>query len=121
MRSIAALRLSLTVAATVLLGCRGINTVPDPVAPDAAVQNFELEIPQNLEVRNVDFSAVAYSDVSGSGGLVGSSTVGRGFLKVYAFDRGSGESVLLLYENIAKRKQPVQVIRFRPASRARGD
>src|SRR5262245_25044376 len=71
MRSITSLRFGLTVAGLLVVGCRGINTVPEPVSPEAAVQDFELEIPPNLEVRNVDFSAVAYSDVTGSGGLVG--------------------------------------------------
>ncbi len=38
---------------------------------------------------------------------------GRGFLKVYAVDRDSGDSLLLIYENVAERKEPVQVFRFR--------
>ena len=114
MRSASRFRPLLTAVFPLLVGC-AVNTVPRQVSPDAAVQDFELEIPANLEVRNVDFSAVAYSDVFGSQGLVGSSTVGRGFLKVYAADRTTGESVLLLFENIAKRKRPVQVIRFRPS------
>lgn len=97
-----------------LVGCSPVNTVPPPVSPEAAVQEFELEIPAGLEVRNVDFTASLYSDVSGTPTAVGSATGGRAFLKVFAVDRKSGESVLLLYENIEKRKRPVQVIRFLP-------
>lgn len=98
--------------ASVLVGCSPVNTVPPPVSPEAAIQEFALEIPAGLEVRNVDFTASLYSDVSGTPNAVGSATGGRAFLKVYAVDRKSGESVLLLYENIEKRKRPVQVIRF---------
>jgi hypothetical protein len=110
---------NLTPAALFLLiGCHPLNTVPAPVSPEAAIQEFQLDIPAGLEVRNVDFIATVYSDVSGNQDFVGSTTGGRAFLKVYAIDRQSGESVLLLYENIAKRKRPVQVIRFRAGSGA---
>ncbi len=36
-------------------------------------------------------------------------------MKVYAVHRTTGEQFLLLYEDIAHRKRPVQVIHFRRA------
>lgn len=98
-----------------LLGaaCAPINTVPEPLAPTDPVQHYDLEVPASLEIRSVDFDAALFSDVSGGSELVGTQVGGRGFLKVYAVHRQTGEQYLLIYENIRERKQPVQVIRFR--------
>lgn len=102
--------------------CTPVNTVPEPVAPTAAIQYHDLEIPADLEVKSADFSATTFSDVSGSGGSTSSSVGGRAFVKVYAVHRTTGEQYLLLYEDIARRKRPVQVIRFvRGSDRARPD
>lgn len=106
--------LTYAVAACAITACFPVNTVPEPVAPSDPVAEYELEIPGNLEVRHVDFSATIYAD--GSGNLHDTSVGGRAFLKVHAVDRDSGEAVLLLYENVAERKQPVQVFRFRNAA-----
>lgn len=92
--------------------CTPVNTVPAPVAPGDPVQYYDLDLPSSLDIRSVDFSAALFSDVSGGPDLVGSSVGGRGFLKVYAVDRNSGQQYLLLYEDIRGRKRPVQVIRF---------
>jgi hypothetical protein len=94
------------------VACSPVNTVPEPVSPTAAIQHYDLEIPADLEIKSVDFSATTFSDVSGSGGSTSSSVGGRAFVKVYAVHRTTGEQYLLLYEDIAHRKQPVQVIRF---------
>ena len=94
------------------VACAPVNTVPEPVSPTAAVQYYDLEIPADLEIRNVDFSATTFSDVSGAGGSTSSSVGGRAFVKVYAVHRTTGEQFLLLYEDIQRRKRPVQVIRF---------
>src|SRR5690606_30640248 len=96
--------LALLVAAGLLLaGCMPVNTVPAPVKPSDPVQQFELVLPGNLEVRGVDFSAA----LAGTGSPKGPSGVeGRGFLKVFAVDRDNGDSVLLIYENVAERKDP---------------
>lgn len=93
-----------------------VNTVPAPVSPTAAVQHYDLDLPPDLEIRSVDFSATTFSEVSGSGGSTSSSVGGRAFVKVYAVRRKNGEQFLLLYEDIAHRKLPVQIIRFRPAA-----
>ena len=90
-----------------------VNTVPEPVSPAASVQYYDLDIPADLEIKAVDFAATAFTDVSGINGQTSSSTSGRGFIKVYAVQRGTGEQFLLLYEDIARRKRPVQVIHFR--------
>jgi hypothetical protein len=93
--------------------CSPINTVPSPVAPTDPVQYYDLDLPSSLEVKSVDFDAALFTNVSGGSGAVGSQVGGRGFLKVYAVDRQTGQQYLLLYENIRERKRPVQVIRFR--------
>ena len=91
-----------------------VNTVPAPVFPTTAVQFYDLEIPADLEVKSVDFSATTFSEVSGAGGNTSSAVGGRAFVKVYAVHRGMGTQFLLLYEDIAHRRQPVQIIRFVP-------
>lgn len=109
-------RISLSLVALLgpgsVVACRPVNTVPDPVSPTAAVQYYDLEVPSDLEIKGVDFSATTFSDVSGSQGITSSSVGGRAFVKVYAVHRTTGEHFLLLYEDITHRKRPVQVIRF---------
>lgn len=112
------MRFQVSLAAVILLpvlwgaACTPVNTVPAPVSPSAAVQYHDLEVPSDLEIKSVDFSATTFSEVSGSGGVTGSSVGGRAFVKVYAVQRTTGEQFLLLYEDIEHRKQPVQIIRF---------
>jgi hypothetical protein len=97
--------------------CSGtVNTVPPVVSPSAPAREYTLELPAELEIRSVDYSASLYSDVSGGAQVaITSSTGGRAFVKVYAVHRRTGEQYLLLYENIASRAQPVHIIRFRSA------
>lgn len=101
-------------AAVAAVACSPVNTVPAPVSPTAAIQHYDLEVPADLEIKAVDFSATTFSDVSGSGGATTSAVGGRAFVKVYAVHRTTGEQFLLLYEDIEHRKRPVQVIRFIP-------
>jgi hypothetical protein len=93
--------------------CSPINTVPAPVTPADPVQYYDLDLPSSLEIKSVAFDAALFTDVSGGPDAVGSQVGGRGFLKVYAVDRKTGEQYLLIYENIRERKRPVQIIRFR--------
>jgi hypothetical protein len=96
--------------------CAGpVNTVPDPVSPSASVQYYDLDIPSDLEIKAVDFTATTFTDVTGVNGITSSNTSARGFVKVYAVQRRTGEQFLLLYEDIARRKRPIQVIHFRAA------
>ncbi|MFL5613041.1 MAG: hypothetical protein ACJ796_05210 [Gemmatimonadaceae bacterium] len=104
------------------IACGPVNTVPAPVSAAAAIQYYDLEIPSDLEIRSVDFSATTFSEVAGSQGATTSSVGGRAFVKVYAVHRRTGEQFLLLYEDIEHRRRPVQVIRFLPSpDRARPD
>lgn len=90
-----------------------INTLPGPASPTTAVQYYDLEVPGDLEIKAVDFAATTFSEVFGPPhGFTTSSVGGRAFVKVYAVHRTTGEQFLLLYEDIAHRTQPVQVIRF---------
>ena len=98
------------------VACSPVNTVPAPASPSAAIRYYDLEVPSGLEIKAVDFSATTFSAVSGSGGTTTSEVGGRAFVKVYAVRRTTGEQFLLLYEDIEHRKQPVEVIRFVPAS-----
>lgn len=98
-----------------IAGCQTVNTVPEPVAPTAAIRYYDLDVPPDLEIRAVDFAATTFAEVAGAGGSTSSSVGGRAFVKVYGVSRKTGEQFLLLYEDIARRKQPVQIIRFRPA------
>lgn len=106
-------------ALLVLGACsRTVNTLPPLVRPDAQVREITLDLPAGLEIRSVDYNATMFSDVSGTSGEFGitsSSVGGRAFVKVYAVEQSTGQQVLLLYENVAQRAQPVQIIRFRSA------
>ena len=101
------------VLAAATSACTPVNTVPAPVTPADPVQYYDLDLPSSLEIKSVAFDAALFTDVSGGPDVVGSKIGGRGFLKVYAVDRKTGEQYLLIYENIRERKRPVQVIRFR--------
>lgn len=96
-----------------------VNTVPAPVAPDDPVTQYEIEIPDALEVKSVSFDATTFGDVSGSEFAVTTAVGGRAFLKVYAVHRKTGDQYFLIYEDIVHRKTPVQVIRFRPVPDSR--
>jgi hypothetical protein len=89
-----------------------VNTVPIPATPADPILYYDLDLPSDLDIRAVDFDAALFTAVSGTGDAIGSAVGGRGFLKVYAVHRKTGEQYLLLYENIPERKRPVQVIRF---------
>lgn len=102
---------SIVAAASACTGA--VNTVPEPVSPSASVQYYDLDIPSDFEIKAVDFAATSFTDVSGFNGITSSTTSGRAFVKVYAVQRGTGDQFLLLYEDIARRKRPIQVIHFR--------
>ena len=91
-----------------------VNTIPPVADPTTAVRYYDLQLPRDLEVKAVDFTATTYADVSGANGYTSSSVAGRAFVKVYAVHRTTGQQFLLLYEDIANRRQPASIIRFRP-------
>lgn len=96
-----------------------VNTVPAPLAPDDPVTQYEIEIPDALEVKSVSFDATTFGDVQGNEFGVATQVGGRAFLKVYAVHRKTGDQYFLIYEDIVHRKTPVQVIRFRPVPDSR--
>jgi len=105
-------------AAMTLGACnRTINTLPPTVTPADPVQQYALRIPDSLEIKAVDFDAALYPNVSGGGSLgVDTKLGGRAFVKVYAVHRKTGETYLLVFEDIARRRDPVLVIRFEGSS-----
>jgi len=108
-------RASLCVVPLLAMGIacvKPVNTVPAPVTPAAEVQRYDLELPPDLEVRSVDFSASTFTQVSGGSDGTSSSVGGRAFVKVYAVHRTTGEQFLVLYEDVQNRRRPVQIIRF---------
>ena len=115
--------LALSVLVTGVACVKPVNTVPAPVSPAADVQRYDLELPPDLEIRGVDFTATTYADVSGPPeGAVSSTVNGRAFVKVWAVHRTTREDYLVLYEDVSRRKRPVQIIRFvRGADRASPD
>lgn len=114
-------KLSLLVSAPLVFAvtaCQGtLNTLPPAVSPVDPVQYADLELPAGLDIRSVDFSASTFGDASSApGGPVFSAVGGRAFVKVYAVERSSGEQYLLLYEDIAHRSRPIQIVRFHAGS-----
>jgi len=105
---------SIAVGAGALTGCnRTINTLPARLTPADPVQYFALRIPDSLEIKAVDFDAALYPNVSGSGSTwVDTQLGGRAFVKVHAVHRKTGEQYLIVFEDIARRREPVLVIRF---------
>jgi hypothetical protein len=87
--------------------------VPPPVSASTLTQYYDLEVPADLEIKNADYSATVVTDVSGMNGNTGTTAGWRSFVKVFAVRRSTGENVLLVYEDIAHHKQPVQIIRLR--------
>lgn len=108
------IRSSMVSLALALAACGPTNTVPRPVAPSDPIQHYDLRIPESLQVQSIEFAATTFSEVSGYGGTTGSEVGGRAFIQVHAVHRDTRDQYLLLYEDIANRKQPVQVIRLQP-------
>jgi len=104
--------------AVVMLGActQTINTLPPTVTPADPVQHYSLRIPDSLEIKAVDFDAALYPNVSGGEFGVDTKLGGRAFVKVYAVHRKTGETYLLVFEDIAQRRDPVLVIRFEGSS-----
>jgi len=107
-----------TLAGVMLGACnKTINTLPPTVTPADPVQHYSLRIPDSLEIKAVDFDAALYSNVGGTGDVgVGTTLGGRAFVKVFAVHRKTGEPYLVVFEDIARRRDPILVIRFEGAS-----
>jgi hypothetical protein len=110
-------RFALLPLACVFSACtRPVNTLPPVPTASSPLREILLDLPDSLEIRSVDFDAALYSDVSGGAGefnWTSTSVGGRAFVKVLAVHRRTGETMLLLYENVGRRTTPTQIIRFR--------
>lgn len=96
---------------TVAAGCRTTTTLPRLSEINDPTKSVTLNIPEDMEVKSIDFSATMYGDQTGG---TTQSAKGRAFVKVYAVHRKTGQQYLLLYENIEKRAEPVMIVRFEP-------
>jgi hypothetical protein len=94
-------------------GCRTTTTLPRLSGTNDPIESITLYIPEEMEVKSIDFSATMYGDQTQG---TTQSAGGRAFVKVYAVHKRTGEQYLLIYENIEKRPQPVMMIRFEPRS-----
>lgn len=72
-----------------------------------------VDIPADLEIRNVSFSASTDIDVTGSSESTTSVSHYYGYVNVYAVHRRTGVQYLLVYESDGGRLRPVQVVRLR--------
>lgn len=97
-------------------GNTGVETRPYPVSATAAIERNDLEIPRDLEVRSASYSVTGLADVSGMNGTTSSAVELRQLLTVYAVNRATGEQLLLIYDDLAQRRQPSRIIRIVPAS-----
>jgi hypothetical protein len=96
-----------------------VTTRPYPVSATAVIERNDLEIPRDLEVRSASYSVTGLPDVSGINGSTSSSVQVRPLLTIYAVHRTTGEQLLLIYDDLAQRKQPSRIIRMVPGSDSR--
>jgi hypothetical protein len=93
-----------------------VQTEPYPVSATAAIDRNDVEVPRELEVRSASYSLTGLANVSGYEGNTGTTVQLRPLLTIYAVNRSTGEQLLLIYDDLAQRKQPSRIIRIRPAS-----
>ena len=90
-----------------------VNTLPPLLKADEPPQQVTLLVPENLEIKSVDFSAGLYTDAERGTPTVHWDLGGRAFIYAHAVDKKTGEPYLLIYENVATRTMPIQIIRFK--------
>ncbi len=88
--------------AVILSGC-ATNTVPPPAEPTDPIRHNRLEVPAWLEIISVDFAAAMHGGDQ-------KRARGRGFFTVFGRHRESGKYHLLLYEDISRRVEPIEII-----------
>ncbi|MEM1126019.1 MAG: hypothetical protein AAGI71_05155 [Bacteroidota bacterium] len=103
-------------------GCAtsSVNTLPPLVGPEAATEHVTLYVPEGLDIQSVDLEADVFSEAKPGTHTIISEIGGRSFVKAYAVERETGVQVLLVYENIAERPKPIQIIRFETESASLG-
>jgi hypothetical protein len=119
--------LATTLLAIFLAGCSWsvnpgpVKTLPPLLAPEDPPQQVTLLVPEDLEIRSIDFSASVYTDSEDGTTTIPWELGGRAFISAHAVHKRSGEAYLLLYENVAERRMPVQIIRFRTEKEGPGE
>ena len=86
-----------------------VRTYPGQVRPKDPIRHYSLLVPDSLEVVSVDYDIVIWTDDR-------RNPPGRAFVKVIARNRGTGAFVLMLYEDIAHRTEPIQTIEVNSAN-----
>lgn len=77
---------------------------------------YNVDVPQELEIRSAGLAATVSTDVQGSKTATSSSIHVRSYVTVYAVHRRTGEAYLLVYENYARPTPPIQVIHLRSST-----
>lgn len=101
MRQLARL-VAITCLSVSMAAC-AVQTYPESAQPEDPVRHFQLQVPDSLEVVSVDYDIVIWEDAK-------ENPAGRGFVKVVARNRVTSAFVLMLFEDIAKRTEPIEVI-----------
>ena len=89
-----------------------VRTYPDQVRPQDPIRHYSLMVADSLEVVSVDYDVVIWANNT-------KNPPGRGFVKVIARNRRTGAFVLMLYEDIANRSEPIQTIEVNSANTSR--
>jgi hypothetical protein len=87
-----------------------IQTDPYPVSPTAPVISRHLQIPPEFDVVGAQYAMTTLTDVLGDQISTASRAQSREFISVYAIRRATKEKVLLVYEDVAHRPQPIEII-----------
>jgi hypothetical protein len=98
-------------AAGCIPGIGPVPTIQYPVSAMAAIERNDLEIPRDLEVRSASYSETGLPDRN-----TNNTVQVRPLLTIYAVSRSTGDQLLLIYEDLAQRKQPSRIIRIVPGS-----
>jgi hypothetical protein len=87
----------------VTLSACATNTMPSTAGPADPIRHNRLEVPAWLEIVSIDFAAAMYAGQN-------TKTTRRGFYSVFGRHRESGTYYLLLYEDLARRAAPIEII-----------
>jgi hypothetical protein len=87
-------------------------TEPYPVSATTVIERYQVTLPPDVEVRSANYSVTALPYVTGVKGNTSSAVQVRPLLTVYAVRRRTGEQLVLIYEDLAQRKQPSQIIQL---------
>jgi hypothetical protein len=87
----------------VTLSACAANTLPSRAGPTDPIRHNRLEVPAWLEILSIDFAAAMGRNPE-------ERTTRRGFYSVFGRHRESGTYYLLVYEDLARRGAPIEII-----------